>query len=163
MSDTTELDKARRYLVPVAHLQLPDEPVLVHLSLYEWLPQWEEWATRWALCARSAEQGALPEGTEVTCAGCEAYRPTYQAALDRQVGCRAPKQSAVLHDQVRAVVKASGLKQTWMAERLGVGEKHLSQLLTGRAVLTLEWAERILGLCGMDLEVSIRPRQGVKR
>lgn len=84
MSETAELDTTRRYLVPVARLQLPDEPDLVHLSLYEWLPKWEEWATGWALCGTSAEQGALPKGTEVTCPDCQRYAPKYQATLDAQ-------------------------------------------------------------------------------
>ncbi|MGW7288971.1 hypothetical protein ACWGH4_26205 [Streptomyces sp. NPDC054847] len=84
MTGQTALDPELRYIVPVAHLQLPDEPDLVHLSLYEWLPRWEEWATGLALCGRSTEQGALPEGTEATCSYCEAYRPRYQAVLDDQ-------------------------------------------------------------------------------
>jgi hypothetical protein len=83
MTETT-FDPELRYLVPVGRLLLPDEPDLVHLSLYEWLPRWEEWATGLALCGRSTEQGALPEGTEVTCSYCEAYRPQYQAVLDDQ-------------------------------------------------------------------------------
>lgn len=81
MTEKTELDPARRYLVPVARLQLPDEPDLVHLSVYEWLPRWEHWATGLALCGYSAEQGALPEGTAVTCGECEAYRPRYERYL----------------------------------------------------------------------------------
>jgi len=84
VSETTELDPKRRYLVPVARLQLPGEPDLVHLSLYEWLPRWEEWATGLALCGASAEQGALPDGTAVTCPDCQRYRPKYQATLDAQ-------------------------------------------------------------------------------
>ena len=80
-TEATELDRSRRYLRPVASIQLPDEPNLVHLSLYEWLPKWEEWATGWALCGGSAEQGALLEGTEVTCPECEAYRPKYERML----------------------------------------------------------------------------------
>ncbi|MFD9249579.1 hypothetical protein [Streptomyces bottropensis] len=84
MTETTELDTTRRYLVPAARLELPGQPDLVHLSLYEWLPQWGEWATGLALCGWSTTQGALPEGTTVTCPGCEAYRPQYQAVLDSQ-------------------------------------------------------------------------------
>jgi antitoxin component HigA of HigAB toxin-antitoxin module len=161
-TEATELDRTRRYLRPVARLQLPAEPDLVHLSLYEWNERAGLWLTGMALCGRSAEQGALPEGTEATCPNCEVYRPTYEAALAREsaAGELGP---APLHEQVRDAVKASGLKQTWMARQLGVSEKHLSQLLTGRAVLTLEWAQRILELCGMELVVSIRPRSGVKR
>jgi hypothetical protein len=82
MTETT-FDPELRYLVPVGRLLLPDEPDLVHLSLYEWLPHWEEWATGLALCGRSTEQGALLEGTEVTCEPCQAYRDRYQAVLDQ--------------------------------------------------------------------------------
>lgn len=82
MSEATELDKSRRYLRPVAVTLISGAPDGVHLSLYEWLPQWEEWATGLALCGASAEQGALPEGTPVTCADCERYRPKYERMLD---------------------------------------------------------------------------------
>lgn len=167
-TEATELDKTRRYLVPVERLRLPEEPDLVHLSLYEWEPRWEEWLTGLALCGRSTEQGALPDGTEVTCPGCGAYREKYQTVLDLQAGLTRtpvhnPGSQGLLHEQVKAAVKASGLKQVWIAERLGVSEKHLSQLLTGRVVMSLEWAERILGLCGMELVVSVRPMQGRAR
>ncbi|TXS50129.1 hypothetical protein [Streptomyces sp. t39] len=79
-----ELDQELRYLVPVGRLLLPDEPDLVHLSIYAWEPRGGDWVTGLALCGRSTEQGALPDGTAVTCQGCGEYRPTYQAALDDQ-------------------------------------------------------------------------------
>lgn len=163
MSETTVLDRTRRYLRAVARIQLPGEPEVVHLSLYEWLPQFEAWATGMALCGRSAEQGALPEGTAVTCPNCEVYRPTYEAALEREGAVWRPAPLTPLHQQVQGAVRDSGLKQTWIARRLGVSDKHLSQLLTGRVVMTLEWAQRILELCGLELVISIRPRAGVKR
>ncbi|MER0477085.1 hypothetical protein ABR737_01700 [Streptomyces sp. Edi2] len=84
-AEATKRDTSRRYLVPVARLELPGEPDLVHLSLCQWLPRVEEWATGLALCGRSAEQGALPEDMAVTCPECEAYRPKYQAVLDREL------------------------------------------------------------------------------
>lgn len=73
----SELDKERRYLVPVAEYD-SDE---VHLSVYEWLPRFEEWATGMSLCGGSMMQGALPGGTVVTCPSCEDYRPKYQRYL----------------------------------------------------------------------------------
>jgi hypothetical protein len=33
----------------------------------------------------------------------------------------------------------------------------MNQMLTGRATLTLTWAEGILGLCGQSLTIGIRP------
>ena len=164
---TTELDKTRRYLRPVRVTTLSGDPDGVHLSLYEWLPKFDAWATGLALCGASAEQGALPEDTEVTCPSCLGYQPKYQMALDLQAGLSRPPASepelvaqAKLHEQVRAAVRDSGLKQRWIADRLHVSDKHLSQMLTGRVVMTLEWAERIVALCGMDLVVAVRPRAG---
>jgi hypothetical protein len=84
LGDEQGLDRSRRYLRPVARLQLPDEPDLVHLAVYEWLPMFEAWATGPGLCGRSTAQGPLQEGTEVTCPDCQHYQPTYKAALDAQ-------------------------------------------------------------------------------
>lgn len=89
MTETTALDPGRRYLVPVERLRLPDEPDLVHFSLYQWDACLEAWMTGLALCGRSTEQGALPEGTEVTCPNCPLYLPTYQAVLDAEAAAAA--------------------------------------------------------------------------
>jgi transcriptional regulator with XRE-family HTH domain len=59
---------------------------------------------------------------------------------------------------VRGAIQGAGLKQKFIAERLGVSEKHLSQMLTGRAVLTLDWAERILALAGKRLVIDVEAR-----
>jgi plasmid maintenance system antidote protein VapI len=166
LGDEQGLDRSRRYLRPVARLPLAKEPDLVHLALYDWLPGFEAWATGPALCGRSAAQGPLSEGTEATCTSCLAYQPHYQAILDNQAGVSRPVQPGVpvaqglLREQVRAAVRDSGLKQKWIADRLHVSEKHLSQLLTGRVDMTLEWAERILALCGMELVISVQPKAG---
>lgn len=165
MSGTTGLDKTRRYLRPVARLRLPEEPDLVHLSVYEWLTSFQAWATGPALCGRSTSQGPLPSGTEVTCPSCLAYRPKYETALDLQAGSLRTRVAEVtaegtLLEQVQKVVKASGLKQKWIAQQLHTGEKHLSHLLNGRVTMTLAWAERIVNLCGMELVVAVRPWAG---
>jgi hypothetical protein len=162
VSETAELDKTRRYLRPVARIQLPDEPDVVHLSLYEWVDRIGMWLTGMALCGRSTAQGALPEGTEATCPDCAMHQPTYEAALAREASSCGPA-PALLHEQVREAVRASGLKQTWIAGRLGITEKHLSQLLTGRVGMTLYWARQVLDLCGMELVVTVRPLPGVRR
>jgi hypothetical protein len=38
MSETTELDKSRRYLRPVRATVISDDPDGVHLAVYSWLP-----------------------------------------------------------------------------------------------------------------------------
>ncbi|MFF8610859.1 hypothetical protein ACF06X_33675 [Streptomyces sp. NPDC015346] len=91
---TTELDRARRYLVPVGRLLLPDEPDLVHLSLYAWNDRWDGWMTGLALCGSSVEGDALPNETVVTCSGCEAYRPTYVTVLEREAAAVAGRDRA---------------------------------------------------------------------
>jgi len=81
LGDEQGLDRSRRYLRPVSVTTISGEPDGVHLSVYEWLPRFDAWATGLALCGASADQGALPEGTVVTCHGCEAYRPKYERYL----------------------------------------------------------------------------------
>jgi hypothetical protein len=78
---TTTLDLGRRYLVPVARLQLPTQPDDTHWSVYQWLPGFEAWATGPAICGYSTAQGPLPNGTAVTCQQCEERRPDYERYL----------------------------------------------------------------------------------
>lgn len=60
-----------------------------------------------------------------------------------------------LRTQIRATLAAVGISQAEVARRLGLSNKHLNQMITGRASLTLGWAENILATCGMRLVVSI--------
>lgn len=104
----TETPRPR--LVAVTCTTRNGDPDGTHLSLEKWLPQWGEWATGPALCGQSADQGALPEGTPVTCTGfdgsCESYRDTYQRAID---GRPTAEQELItsLRDQVAQHVKAN--------------------------------------------------------
>jgi hypothetical protein len=97
----------RRRIVPVACRTISGEPDGIHLSLEQWLPQWEEWATGAALCGQSAEQGALPADTPITCTGydgsCESYRDSYQRAIDGR-----PTAEQELIDSLRAEVARAG-------------------------------------------------------
>lgn len=81
MSDTTELDKTRRYLRPVRATIISDDPGGVHLAVYSWLEMFDAWATGPGICGESMRQGPLPEGTEVTCQACEEYRPKCERML----------------------------------------------------------------------------------
>ena len=73
-------DRTRRYLVPVARLNLAGEPDVIHLSVYQWLPEFQGWGTRAAICGRSIQPGPLLKAT-VTCPECLAYRPRYERML----------------------------------------------------------------------------------
>lgn len=59
-----------------------------------------------------------------------------------------------LRVRVREALETSGRSQASIARELEVSTKHLNQMLMGRAVLSLEWAERILRACGMRLIVG---------
>lgn len=60
-----------------------------------------------------------------------------------------------LRTQVRAALAAADISQAEAARQLGVSTKHLCQMLTGRAPLGLDWADRLLDLCGMALLIGI--------
>ena len=60
-----------------------------------------------------------------------------------------------MRTQVRAALEAAGISQAEACRRLGVSTKHLNQMLTGKAPISLDWAERILALCGMRLVVLV--------
>lgn len=68
-----------------------------------------------------------------------------------------------LRAQVRTALDEAGISQAEAARRIGLSTKHMSQMLTGKATLTLGWAEKILALCGQRLEiraVSAIPTEG---
>lgn len=54
---------------------------------------------------------------------------------------------------VRAALREERISQAEAARQLGLSTKHMSQMLTGRSPLSLDWAERLLGLCGKRLAV----------
>ena len=58
-----------------------------------------------------------------------------------------------LRTHVRAALEAANLSQAEICRQLGLSTKHMNMMLTGKATLTLEWAERIVDLCGMRLVV----------
>lgn len=64
-----------------------------------------------------------------------------------------------LRTQTRAAVQHAPISQAEIARQLGVSSKHLCHMLIGKAPLSLTWAEGILGLCGMDLVITVRPEE----
>lgn len=63
----------------------------------------------------------------------------------------------VLRALVRTALRNAGLSQAQAARDLDVSTKHLCQMLTGRATLTLPWAEDLLDLCGQRLTLDATP------
>jgi plasmid maintenance system antidote protein VapI len=61
-----------------------------------------------------------------------------------------------LRVQVRAALERTGISQAEASRRLGLSTKHTNQMITGRAPMPLQWADRILTLCGMRLVIGIQ-------
>ena len=60
-----------------------------------------------------------------------------------------------LRAQARAALARAEISQAAAARQLGVSTKHMSQMLTGRAPLSPDWADRIVSLCGLRLVVAV--------
>lgn len=62
-----------------------------------------------------------------------------------------------LRDEIRDLLFASDITQKDLAEQLGITQKHMSQMITGRAHLNLEMAEKILAILGHVVSIQIEP------
>lgn len=62
-----------------------------------------------------------------------------------------PSSADELRGLVLAALHEKGVSQAEAARRLGLSAKHVSHMMTGKAPLTIEWADRILALCGKRL------------
>lgn len=63
--------------------------------------------------------------------------------------------SDLLRQEVRRAIDEAGLTQRAVAAELGITEQHVSRMLTGKSLLTLEWADRIVTVCGRQLSVAL--------
>jgi hypothetical protein len=117
VSETTALDKTRRYLCPVPATVISDDPNGVHLAVYSWLELgFDAWVTGPGICGESTMQGPLPEGTVVTCASCLEYKPKYERYLhpDYRPGDDDPKALRRRADAAeRQVKQAKALVEKW--------------------------------------------------
>jgi plasmid maintenance system antidote protein VapI len=62
----------------------------------------------------------------------------------------------IIRSQVRAALERAHISQAEASRRLGLSTKHTNQMITGRAPMPLQWADRILALCGMRLVIGIQ-------
>lgn len=67
-----------------------------------------------------------------------------------------PSTEEHLRAHVRSTLGRANLSQAEAARSLGISTKHMCQMLTGRATLTLDWADRIVGLCGKRLVITVK-------
>lgn len=65
-----------------------------------------------------------------------------------------------LREQVIGALTAARVSQAEACRRLGCSTKHMNMMLTGKSTLNLAWAERILGLCGKRVVVTVRRSPG---
>jgi plasmid maintenance system antidote protein VapI len=59
-----------------------------------------------------------------------------------------------LREMVLAEVRAAGARQVEIAEEIGITEKHVSQMFTGKVGMSVDMAERILRACGRSLVLA---------
>jgi plasmid maintenance system antidote protein VapI len=62
---------------------------------------------------------------------------------------------ARLRADLRQCIAETGMSQIELADVINVTPKHLSQLLTGGANLTVQWATRIAEACGRTLVIHV--------
>lgn len=70
------------------------------------------------------------------------------------VPIRLSAQERLLAD-VKAMIEEAGIKQVHIAQKLGISQKHLSHLLTGRSTLSVHWVEQIASVCGHSLDIRL--------
>ena len=61
-----------------------------------------------------------------------------------------------LRAQVRAALAKARISQAEACRQLGLSTKHMNMMLTGKATLTLDWAERIAALCGKRIVIRVQ-------
>lgn len=59
--------------------------------------------------------------------------------------------AAQLRESLQQCIVDAGRAQITVAADLGISQKHLSQILTGKVNLTLDWADRIARACGYQV------------
>lgn len=61
-----------------------------------------------------------------------------------------------MRGEVRDAITLAGYTQVSVAEKLGLSQKHLSAMLTGKVTMSVLWAGRIMDLCKRELLISSR-------
>ncbi len=59
---------------------------------------------------------------------------------------------------LREARKRAGLTQRQLAERLGVAQPQVARWESGRAAPSFERLKAVLAVCGLDVEISLAPR-----
>jgi transcriptional regulator with XRE-family HTH domain len=59
-----------------------------------------------------------------------------------------------LRFELRRCILGAGMSQAAVARQLGITQKHMSALLTGRSEMSFPWARRIAEVCGYELSIA---------
>lgn len=95
------------------------------------------------------------------------WHAAYKAEINRHAGSRSRRRQTVesipttLGYKIRFLLLAelhkAGLTQAWLAQRTGLSEKHVSQMLNARVPMSMEAADRLLGGLGREFTVGTAP------
>lgn len=66
-----------------------------------------------------------------------------------------PDVAVRLRADLHAAISAAGLNQAFVARALGLSQKHVSAMLTGKAAMSLDRAQQIARVCGQRLEIRL--------
>jgi len=61
--------------------------------------------------------------------------------------------SAYIGTRIPAILEARGIKQTWLAARIGISPEHLNRVLRGHAVITMEVVAGCTSALGLPADV----------
>jgi plasmid maintenance system antidote protein VapI len=65
-----------------------------------------------------------------------------------------------MRDELRACIARAGISQAEVSRHLGITTKHMSQMLTGKAPISLDMAQDIAVVCGREIRIrSVRRRR----
>lgn len=62
-----------------------------------------------------------------------------------------------VREALRSALMEQEMTQAELAARLGVTQKHISQVLSGKTGLSFDFAERVGSVLGVMLNVEVRP------
>lgn len=80
-----------------------------------------------------------------------------QPHLDGCPTCGQPARAAErqVREAIRQALNESELTQSELAEQVGMSQKHISQVLSGKSGLSFDLAEQMLAVLGRRLDASV--------
>lgn len=63
------------------------------------------------------------------------------------------KENKGVPEKIKRLLEENGTKQVWLAERSGISQAHLSNVLANRALLTIDVLDKINEVLGTDFKL----------